>query len=117
MKDIVTMSLDLFLQSKICEMCGHEEITEVMNITYNLAPMWFLIFPEDKQMIDIDGQTGEESLRKLSYASILLKREKEFLLPLNPKNGWGSYEGLCEYITNLIDLANKNPTYIWKSWR
>ena len=55
------MSLDLWLQSKECPTCEHKEVTEDRNYTYNVAKMWYEIFPSDQHMVHIDGMTGKES--------------------------------------------------------
>jgi hypothetical protein len=111
------MSLDLWMRSKICDTCGHQAMTESFNITYNIAPMWFLIYPDDKQMIDIDGMSGRESYGKLFDAFYILKEYPETFIPLNPKNGWGKYEDLVEYVNILMVAAEALPYSIWESSR
>lgn len=111
------MSLSLTLVSNECSTCGHMENTETLNYTYNVSPMWYEIFPDDSCMIDIDGLTGKESLTKLNYAVSEMENNPDKFIPMNPENGWGSYEGFKRYLKELIMMAENNPEYIWNSCR
>lgn len=111
------MSLDLYMVLRSCEHCGHVETTESLNITYNLGSMWKEIFPDDKQMIDIDGMRGEVAAIKLKSAFYVLRVFPELFIKLNPTNGWGNYDDLMTYIEKLFDLSEKYPDGIWKSDR
>lgn len=113
------MGLDLWLQSKICKECGtiKKSESEIFSITYNLSPMWHLIFPNDDGMIDIDGMTGKQSLKKLIHARDQLTDKKDKFISLNPDNGWGSYESFLICIKKLIKEAEENPKSVWISWR
>lgn len=111
------MSLDLYMVIKSCEHCGHVETTDSLNITYNLAPMWYAIFDGAKQMCDIDTMSGEEAEPYLKIGLRRLKKKPEKFIALNPANGWGTYEDFVKYIENLIKLCKEYPDGIWKSDR
>ena len=111
------MSLDLWLASSICPTCQHQERTDLLNYTYNVAPMWYEIYPNQKQMINVDGLTGKESLPLLEYALQMLNRTPAKFIAMNPENGWGSYETFKVYIKNLIVFAISHPTWIWEACR
>lgn len=111
------MSLDLYMIIKSCEHCGHIETTESLNMTYNVAPMWMEIFPDDRQMIDIDGMCGDTAALKLKSAFYALREFPELFIKLNPQNGWGCYDDFMNYIEKLFDLSEKYPDGIWKSDR
>ncbi len=115
------MSLTLWLQKKQCGECGHWESTESFNYTYNnVAPMWYAIFPDAKNMVDIDGMTGAQSAEKLKFAlEILVNAPNAFetFKAMNPENDWGYCASFKKYIFNLIQIAEQNPTWIWESSR
>ena len=111
------MSLDLFLKFNNCPHCDRADYTENLNITYNLASMWYEIFPKDKQMIDIDGALGEVAEIDLTIALDELKENPEKFIKLNPTNGWGCYEDFVKYIEKLIELCKEHPNGIWESHR
>jgi hypothetical protein len=113
----INMSLDLWIEPKTCEHCGHTPECEVVNITYNLAPMWYAVYPDDKQMINIDGLLGEVAEIDLIVARQELKECPEKFIALNPKNGWGTYEGFVACIEKLIELCKKYPDGIWRADR
>jgi hypothetical protein len=79
--------------------------------------MWYEIYPEDENMIQIDGMTGNESFLKLNYALSALLGEPDKFKALNPANGWGSYDGLIEYIVNLLKMSKEHPDWVWESCR
>lgn len=123
------MSLDLWLASTQCEACHHQECSESLNYTYNVADMWLEIlkiaekesksyfFKSTDKMINIDGSTGNQSVIPLNYALSVLSGLPQKFIAMNPENGWGSYNGLMDYIVNLLLLAHKHPTWIWHSSR
>ncbi len=111
------MSLDLYMAIKSCEHCGHVETTDSLNITYNLAPMWYEAFPISDQMIDIDEMPGEEAEVILTLVLNSLKNFPDRFIAINPTNGWGSYEDFVKYIEKLIAICKEHPDGIWKSDR
>ncbi len=111
------MSLDLWMETPTCQTCGETKITDELNYTYNVYNMWKTIFSDAENMVDIDGLTGKQSIEKLKFALETLINEPETFTALNPKNGWGSYDGFKKYISQLITLAESHPSYIWKSAR
>jgi len=111
------MSLDLWMAKPECPTCKHSETTENMNYTYNVSPMWYAIFPDDRNMIDIDGMTGEEANIQLKDALSCLVAEPKKFQAMEPENNWGSYHGFIIYIMNLIEECNKHPDWIWGSYR
>lgn len=111
------MGLDLWLEKKRCKACGHQEISGNFGCTYNLIPMWKLIYPEHEKFIPIDGMTAKKSLVLLEDAVKKLIDNKEECMKLNPKNGWGSYDSFLNFLTTLIKNATENPKAIWRSCR
>jgi hypothetical protein len=99
------MSLDVYL----------EEVrpTEVYwrNITHNLVPM------ADKAGIyqhlwrpdEIGVRKASQLIEPLRKGLALLQDEPERFKRLNPDNGWGSYEGLVQFVDDYLKACIANP--------
>lgn len=111
------MSLDLYLSTKQCPTCKNVKVTDSVSYTWNVAPMWYEIYPNQEHMVDVDGLTGKESLPLLECALDMLERNPKKFIAMNPSNGWGDYEGFMAYIKKLIEMANENPDLYWESCR
>lgn len=111
------MSLDLWIEPETCEHCGHTPEREVVNITYNLAPMWYAIFPEATRMIEIEGMLSGVACVELLIAREALWSDPGKFDKLNPKNGWGHYKDFICAIERLIELCQKHPDGIWRADR
>lgn len=111
------MGLDLYIRETPCETCGHKREDFNINYTYNVSHMWYKIYPEDEGMVFIDGMTGKEAYNKLIHARQYMEEHREEMITLEPKNGWGSYDGFLEFINKCIDACLKNPKLVWESWR
>lgn len=105
------MSLDICLK---CEHCNQS--TESLNCTHNVSTMVRDACPS-LGWLELDGISGEQSLPSLTEAYIKLKKDPKKYTAMNPNNGWGSYEGLLEFLKNAIYLALDNPSLIWKTSR
>jgi hypothetical protein len=68
-------------------------------------------------MVDIDGMTGAASIPKLETAIRGLVAEPERFRAMNPKNGWGSYDGFVDWLKSLLESARENPNKIWRASR
>jgi hypothetical protein len=79
--------------------------------------MWYKIYPDAECMVDIDGMTGEQAYEKLSHARNELERHPHEFIALNPKNGWGDYDGFLDFINGCIKASLENPALIWSSSR
>lgn len=111
------MSLDLSIVTDPCKHCNREREKLSFNYTYNVAPMWYEVYPEDDGMVYIDEMTGEEAYPKIIRAiHRMLAREKD-MKKLNPKNGWGDYDGFLKFLRDLADACTKCPSGVWRSWR
>jgi len=119
------MSLDLSIpigevEELVCHHCDQPykfQETASFNYTYNASRMWYAASPESKQMIPIEGMTGEESLKilKPAYKEMLNNPDKYKLL--EPSNGWGSYATFLTFVWQLIQAAEDNPKNIWSAGR
>jgi hypothetical protein len=111
------MSLDLDLCLKRCKHCGRSSERLSFNCTYNCSDMWFKIYPADEKMVPIEGMSGKESYYILKHAVDRLLANPEVFAALNPPNGWGSYQGFFEFISEMLMAAHKHPDGIWKAHR
>lgn len=112
------MSLDLYLTSERCESCerpGDEHAS--VNITYNLSPMWHAACPGGKNLVPIEGLTGEQAAPIVADALAALREEPEKFVALNPSNGWGSYPDLLDALTRIQQASESYPQAVWSAWR
>ena len=114
------MSLDVSLHStelvtKTCPHCGsrYQEVEELFeaNITHNLGKMarkagiyHYLWRPEE-----IDITFAKELIDPLTLGIEELKENPDTYKKLNPKNGWGSYGGLVEWVERYLEACKENP--------
>lgn len=106
------MSLDLYLS---CPHCDQSPYTN--NYTWNVGVMWFEIYPDDVSMVLIEGMTGEASLSKLIHAIKELEANPDKFKGMNPKNGWGSYDGFLNFVKELAKAAIDYPSLVWRASR
>lgn len=112
------MSLDIWCAAKID--VGNDELTETslgetLNATGNLIPMWSKAGCYDA-LYKSDGKEVWEILPALEIAlKDLIAKPEEYKL-LNPKNGWGDYEGAVEFLDNLLYTFRRYPKAIVRVW-
>lgn len=111
------MSLDLMISPQGCKHCGRADEKLEFNYTYNVAKMWYEIYPEDDGMVYIDGMTGEEAANKIQKAIWEMKSKKKFMKKLEPDNGWGSYKGFLQFLKQLLEASKECSDGIWRSFR
>lgn len=98
------MSLDVSL---------HDNRSEVYtaNITHNLALMaeacgvYYACWRPD----EIHCKKAKHILPMLKTAIIVLKAHPDFYKKFNPSNGWGSYEGLIDFLIQYSEACEKYP--------
>ena len=99
------MSLDLYIED------------ESFNYTYNVAEMWYKVFPDDKGMVYIDGMTGDRAFEKINKAFNYLIKNRKDMLKLEPGNGWGSHQGFLYFLMDLMIACMRYPNSVWSSCR
>lgn len=100
------MSLDVYL---CCPHCEHELFSR--NITHNVhrisseagADPW-----------EYEGRVASETLAELNAAIAALTAEPWRFKQYEPANGWGSVEGICDFLRAMRDAAEKHPSLVWK---
>jgi hypothetical protein len=68
----------------------------------------------------LDGQRVAETLPKFEAMLAEMEANPEKYLAMNPSNGWGSYESLCEKWREIISRAKEVvdavPDATWWEW-
>lgn len=96
------MSLDIYITAK-----RETEIYE-SNVTYNLAKMYYKCIDKEKGFKKLDGMNCKEALPIVENAIRDMLVNADEYRKLNPKNGWGSYEGLLETLQGIRKCCQKN---------
>ncbi len=81
------------------------------NITHNLGKMADAagIYKHLWRPDEIGITKASELIEPLSAGLKRLKAEPDKLKEFNPSNGWGTYEGLVEFVTNYLDACKQSP--------
>lgn len=98
------MSLDVYLHK------GGEDIYSA-NITHNLNTMAGEagIYQHLWRPDEIGITTAAELVAPLSDGLARLRAEPERFRQFNPKNGWGSYDGLCAFVEAYVAACREDP--------
>jgi hypothetical protein len=88
-------------------------VAEIGNYTRNVSPMWrkAMTHAAGREMWidDTDGMTGEEAAPLFTTALGHMIRHPSEYEPLNPDNGWGSYEGAKEFMVRCAEACIRHP--------
>jgi hypothetical protein len=125
------MSLNIYLESDpaericICTCCDNEhksifsETVYEANITHNLGEM-----ADAAGIYQCMWRPEEINIKKAKDMIEILEKGYEDLInnamkyhKYSPKNGWGSYEGLCNFVLKLIEACIKYPDSNVRVWR
>jgi hypothetical protein len=87
-----------------CPTCN--SYSDGIGLTFNLAPMWELA---GLNFDTLNGKDATHCASVLADALSALRRDPEKYKALNPKNGWGSYDGLIYALERLLDEAKSKP--------
>lgn len=97
------MSLDINITAK-----REIEIYEG-NVTYNLADMYYKCIDKEEGFRKLDGMNCKQALLIINNAIQDMLNNSDEYRKLNPKNGWGSYEGLLKVLQDLRACCENNP--------
>lgn len=109
------MSLDVYLMSPPCEHCGRGEDTLwERNITHNLAPMADAagLYKVMWRPEEIGVVTAADALPHLRAGWDRLNADSAAMLALSPANGWGTYDGLRDFVSAYIGACVDNPAAV-----
>lgn len=119
------MSLDWYLYpGSKCAKCEHEQRVDnaaplfQINITHNLIGM-----VDRAGLYKVLWRPGEISIKQAHEALPILRVGLDALLArpdemraLNPKNGWGCYDGLIEAVRRCIAACENHPSAYIETW-
>lgn len=83
------------------------------NVTYNLAGMYYKAIDKEKGFKKLHNMSCETALPIINKAIKDMIENKEEYKKLNPKNGWGTYEGLLEVFQDMRNVCEQNPDGIF----
>lgn len=81
-------------------------IGESFNYTYNTSAM---LYEVGINWSELQGKPLPEVVQVLEAGLAKLKEAPEHFESMNPKNGWGSYSGLCAVLGEVIAEFSKYP--------
>ena len=89
------------------------------NITHNLTKM-----ADDANLYkalwrpdEIGIQFAAQLIQPLEDGLSLLVSNPSRFEEYNPKNGWGSYEGLVDFVTRYLEACRAHPSATIRTWR
>jgi hypothetical protein len=85
------------------------EIVEVGNMTSNVASMWRLASPDTDGLAGLDTMLAGEAAKHLSTAVLRMRADPDPYVALSPANGWGSYDGALEFLTQVLKACREHP--------
>lgn len=82
------------------------------NITHNLSAMANAagIFDHLWRPDEIGIKRAEQLIGPLTAGLNKLRSDPSYFKSLNPKNGWGSYEGLCRFVSEYLEACKEYPS-------
>jgi len=94
-------------------------IVYTANITHNLNKMAAEagIYKHLWRPDEVDIKKAEELIEPLTQGLIALGNEPGRYKALNPPNGWGTYEGLVEFVANYLAACKRYPEAVVRVWR
>ncbi len=105
------MSYDISLYLDNLDTGGPEPITycvdDIGNYTSNVAGMWDDALGH--RLADLNGKNAGDSHPRLAQAVANMHAEEDRYRAMNPRNGWGGYDGALDYLTRLRDACAAHP--------
>ncbi len=129
------MSLDVWLETSpthTCSACGHQDAlgegvhVYSANITHNLARMAVEAGLYECLWCPAEWRAPAGAVRRVSARELiptleaglaLLRAEPRRFEALAPENGWGSYEGLVEFVAAYLTACREHPDAAVSAWR
>lgn len=93
--------------TKTCSCGEHTETLYSTGDTFNMSPVYKIIFDCDLGIKKLEGFTLFEVSCALNFAINNMRKMKNELVPLNPSNGWGSYDDTLQMLIELKDECDK----------
>lgn len=71
--------------------------------------MWRKAMPESDGLAGFDGLTASECIPTLRSGIQKMEDNPKDFTPMNPENGWGSFEGQLDFLRNVLNLFLSAP--------
>ncbi|MFE4857323.1 hypothetical protein [Streptomyces sp. NPDC056670] len=87
---------------------------DIGNYTSNVSPLWSEAL--GRRLADLKDANAGDSLPALKRAVAAMEADPDKYRPMNPKNGWGDYEGALQYLRELRNACTAYPNatiHIW----
>jgi hypothetical protein len=104
------VSLDVYLTTETTA-GGSEPRREHLyerNITHNMSKMWNKAGVWDA-LYESHGKQAKDIIATLENGVADMAMKKGEYLPLNPENGWGSYEGALDFLSDYLAACKEYP--------
>ena len=111
------MSYDIsYSVRRRCEHCGEpgewaDDLGYDRNITYNLSRMFSAALPGGLRWLH--EKTGAETVDALQSAVAYFHAHEAELRAMAPENGWGTYGGALENISEAYAHASRHRGGVW----
>lgn len=104
------MSLDVRLYCECGSPCCEGELFS-RNITHNLGQMASAagIYEALWRPENLKINKASELVPLLETGLALLIKDPDRFKALNPENGWGSYDGLCDFASAYLEACKEYP--------
>jgi hypothetical protein len=84
------------------------EVQDLGNYTWNVSEMFYAAFGADG-LRTIEGKSGKDAVPIVRSAIAFMQDNGAAMRALNPKNGWGDYEGAIEFLKTILDGCLRHP--------
>jgi hypothetical protein len=104
------MSLDVYLEDR-CDHCGRFGQLYAANISHNLCTMAEAagIYRHLWRPEEIGITTAAQLVEPLREGLARLQADEAKFVALNPKNGWGSYDGFVPWVARYLRACEDSP--------
>ena len=106
----MSIDIDLTINTGIME----TSVVVVGDMTHNVQPMWRKAIKEtsdlDMNLCDFNGWIASDAHLIIKKALDHMRKNTEEYTPMNPENGWGSYETAVDYLSDLLIACIDHPT-------
>lgn len=84
---------------------------EVGYYTYNVSPMYTKAMDIPGLTDGLDGKKCCKMIKTLEKGIKNMEENPKDYKKLNPKNGWGDYEGALKFLKDILIACKKYPKY------
>lgn len=84
-------------------------VEECGNYTYNVSPMYYNSFNLEEGLRGLHQMGCEDAIKHLNIAINKMESDPEKYRAMNPKNGWGDYEGALNFLKRIRKDCTKHP--------